>query len=299
MNTHSTFWYIVDGPDGPCLMGFSPSKADEFENDADDMDTLFTLIGQGQSAEQEARRQLAEYDPEYDVYAPNGEDTSWYIVGDDPESTHLQGVPSHEVTEFEASVIGWGIGYTLIGQGQGAEQEARNQLDRWIGDYKVSYSLYPTATSLENDPGPDMAETNSDKETNFVESTAKLEINNVEIQPPTRSTPLLNRQGTEFLTLISRSTPSHDRQGTVDQTQTSRSTPWSNSRGTDELNHNLDTEPASRPNSRPHLDAEPARRPNSRPHLGAEPAQRPNCTRHHLASSCREKAFNQGGCVKL
>ena len=50
MNTHSTFWYIVDGPDGPCLMAFSPSKANQFENDANDMDTLFNLIGQGQSA---------------------------------------------------------------------------------------------------------------------------------------------------------------------------------------------------------------------------------------------------------
>ena len=114
MEMHSTVWYVVDGPNGPCLMGFSPSEAGDFENDAIAMGTHFTLTGQGSGAELEARRQLAEYDSEYEEYIPDGADTRWYIVGDDPGSTHLQGVPAHEVAEFEDGAMGWGISYTLI-----------------------------------------------------------------------------------------------------------------------------------------------------------------------------------------
>ena len=46
---------------------------------------------------------------EYEEYIPDGADTRWYIVGDDPESTHLQGVPAHEVAEFEKWYGGEGL----------------------------------------------------------------------------------------------------------------------------------------------------------------------------------------------
>ena len=49
-------------------MGFSPSEADEFENDAIAMGTHFTLTGQGSGAELEARQELTEYDSEYKEY---------------------------------------------------------------------------------------------------------------------------------------------------------------------------------------------------------------------------------------
>ena len=176
-------------------MGFSPSEADEFENDAIAMGTHFTLTGQGSGAELEARGQLAEYDSEYEEYILDGADTRWYIVGDDPESTHLQGVPAHEVAEFEDGVMGWGISYTLIGQGQGAEQEARDQLDEWIGDYKVCYSLYGT------NPTPDVPKSDPKNETNVAERFQSLEINSLDFQPkPLGHTPSLNGQDTESLT---------------------------------------------------------------------------------------------------
>ena len=131
---------------------------------------------------------------EYEEYIPDGADTRWYIVGDDPGSTHLQGVPAHEVAEFEDGMVGWGFSYTLIGQGQGAEQEARDQLDEWIGDYKVCYSLYGT------NPTPDVPKSDPKNETNVAERFQSLEINSLDFQPkPLGHTPSLNGQDTETM----------------------------------------------------------------------------------------------------
>ena len=65
------FWYTVEnGEYSVCLMGFNSKDADAFENDATEDGTAFTLIGQGQHAEQQARSELDEYFHEYSVHAP-------------------------------------------------------------------------------------------------------------------------------------------------------------------------------------------------------------------------------------
>ena len=83
----------------------------------------------------------------------------------------------------------------MIGQGQGAEQEARDQLDEWIGDYKVYYSHYGTT------PAPDVPKADPKNETNVAERFQSLEINSLDFQPkPLGHTPSLNGQDTESLT---------------------------------------------------------------------------------------------------
>ena len=139
------FWYTVEnGENSVCLMGFNSKDADAFENDAAEDGTTFTLIGQGQHAEQQARSELDEYFHEYSVYAPTpSNDTHYYIVQTHGEEATINGMTAEEADEFETcgytedlemweseahKDYSYYIFYLYVGQGHTAEQEARRQL---------------------------------------------------------------------------------------------------------------------------------------------------------------------------
>ena len=125
-------------------MGFNKKDADAFENDASEDGTTFTLIGQGQHAEQQARSELDEYFHEYSVYAPTpSNDTHYYIVQTHGEEATINGMTAEEADEFETcgytedlemweseahKDYSYYIFYLYVGQGHTAEQEARRQL---------------------------------------------------------------------------------------------------------------------------------------------------------------------------
>ena len=93
------FWYTVEnGENSVCLMGFNSKDADAFENDAAEDGTAFTLIGQGQHAEQQARSELDEYFHEYSVYPPTpSNDTLYYIVQTHGEEATVNGMTAEEM----------------------------------------------------------------------------------------------------------------------------------------------------------------------------------------------------------
>ena len=139
------FWYTVEnGEYSVCLMGFNKKDADAFENDASEDGTTFTLIGQGQHAEQQARSELDEYFHEYSVYPPTpSNDTLYYIVQTHGEEATINGMTAEEADEFETcgytedlemweseahKDYSYYIFYLYVGQGHTAEQEARRQL---------------------------------------------------------------------------------------------------------------------------------------------------------------------------
>ena len=141
----SISWYIVeDGQYSVCLMGFNPIDADDFENDAAEEGTSFWLIGQGPRAEQQARSEMEDYNPEYIVHAPPGHNnTLYYIVQPHGKEATVNGMTAEEADDFETCGYTedyemWEseahkdysnyIFYLYVGQGHIAEQEARHQL---------------------------------------------------------------------------------------------------------------------------------------------------------------------------
>ena len=179
------FWYIVqDGQYSMCLMGFNSTDADAFENDTAEYGTTFTLIGQGQHAEQQARSELDEYFHEYSVHAPTPSqhnDTLYYIVQPHGMEATVEGMTAEEADDFEA--CGYTVGYEMwepeaytdlnytvfylyVGEGQAAEQEARRDL----------HNFNPSGYNPSHDSqGTPQTETNSiEQSASSIEHNSKL-----------------------------------------------------------------------------------------------------------------------------
>ena len=179
------FWYIVqDGQYSMCLMGFNSTDADAFENDTAEYGTTFTLIGQGQHAEQQARSELDEYFHEYSVHAPTlsqHNDTLYYIVQPHGMEATVEGMTAEEADDFEA--CGYTVGYEMwepeaytdlnytvfylyVGEGQAAEQEARRDL----------HNFNPSGYNPSHDSqGTPQTETNSiEQSASSIEHNSKL-----------------------------------------------------------------------------------------------------------------------------
>ncbi len=67
------------------------------------------------------------------------ENTHWYIVENGQCSVCLMGFSPHEATAFEIDAAEYGTIFYPFGQGQDAEEEARDQLDLGCDEYRVYY----------------------------------------------------------------------------------------------------------------------------------------------------------------
>ena len=287
MDKSSTLWYIVeDGESSVCLMGFLPREASIFERDATEYGSTFSLIGQGQSAEEEARDQLDPWVEHYEVYYPKSNEH-------EANNTSLETGP-HSTSE-----------YPTCPWTDGEMERMWSQCDDEPEANNTSLETGPRSTSERPTTCPwtdgemegmwsqcdDEPESNPGAESSLSERLGSLELNTVEYRPPqgaphhpdsqgtclnppwstpsldsqginlipTRSTPSLDSQGTNLNP--TRSTPSHNSQGTnLSQALISRSTPSHHSQGTEQGGYTPN--PNGGPDSR---RPNPTNAPDSRP----------------------------------